>query len=216
MKEEQEIKYKKHNEAQIERILSTASRLFIEKGIDKTSFSDIASACRMMRSTLYKYYKNKEEILWNLQYQNMQTLGKYLAKYQTEKDLTTYRRFEIFLSVLYETFKNYPETFLFFDIFNSTYQEESTSSGNSPYKQMFHRGDFGSKDTMHFLMENFHDGSVRSDLQPEETAVSIIYGALGILTELSKNKLWMLKKYGLDVDSLVRLCFDLLLAGLNP
>ena len=44
-------------------ILQAATRLFIDKGFDGTSMSDIAEALGVTRTAVYYYYSNKVEIL---------------------------------------------------------------------------------------------------------------------------------------------------------
>lgn len=57
-------KYMKHSTNQLTKILTAAEGLFIKKGIEAVSFTEIASCCGITRSTLYRYFENKDEILW--------------------------------------------------------------------------------------------------------------------------------------------------------
>ena len=43
-------------------IAGSALMLFSKQGYHESSFSDIASACRLSRSNIYNYFKNKDEI----------------------------------------------------------------------------------------------------------------------------------------------------------
>jgi AcrR family transcriptional regulator len=43
-------------------IARSALMLFSKQGYHESSFSDIASACRLSRSNIYNYFKNKDEI----------------------------------------------------------------------------------------------------------------------------------------------------------
>jgi len=213
--EEVHFKYVNHCHNQIEKILDAAENLFIEKGVKATSISDIANESRMMRSTLYKYFKNKDEILWALQYRKMQHIGNRITDKQKETHLSTYQKFELFLQILYDGFLDCPKDYLFLDLFNKIYQKETTSPENSVYSRTFKDGDFGSRDSMLFLTENFHDGSVKENLVPEETAVSIIYAALGILSKFGNNIFWLPKKYGIETSQLIQTCFKILLDGIR-
>jgi AcrR family transcriptional regulator len=44
------------------RILDTATRLILHYGYDKTTMSDVATAANVSKSTLYLYWKSKEEL----------------------------------------------------------------------------------------------------------------------------------------------------------
>ena len=59
-----QMKYEKHNARQYEQILRAARQLFVEKGIERVSFSAVADSCGIARATLYKYFPDKESLLW--------------------------------------------------------------------------------------------------------------------------------------------------------
>jgi AcrR family transcriptional regulator len=52
----------KHTD-QKNRLLTHARHLFAVQGVKETSMSQIASACKVTKATLYHYFKNKETIL---------------------------------------------------------------------------------------------------------------------------------------------------------
>lgn len=49
-----------------ELIIDAAKQLFIDVGFEKTTMDDIAKKAEYTKPTLYKYFKNKEEILFGL------------------------------------------------------------------------------------------------------------------------------------------------------
>ncbi|MFD2168449.1 TetR/AcrR family transcriptional regulator [Tumebacillus lipolyticus] len=53
-------------EARQERILTEAARLFVEKGYEQTTVSDIVKACEMARGTFYLYFDSLESVLTEL------------------------------------------------------------------------------------------------------------------------------------------------------
>ncbi len=53
----------KYPEQTVEKILSVSSKLFVEKGYDKTSVQDILDALGISKGGLYHHFKSKEEIL---------------------------------------------------------------------------------------------------------------------------------------------------------
>ena len=57
-----------------ENIASSASALFMEKGIAATSMDDIAKAAGYSKATLYVYFENKEEIISILVLESMKKL----------------------------------------------------------------------------------------------------------------------------------------------
>ena len=49
--------------ATIEAILSVSAKLFLQKGFDKTSMMDIATAAGISKGAIYHHFKSKDEII---------------------------------------------------------------------------------------------------------------------------------------------------------
>ena len=51
------------SQAMIEKILATASQLFVQKGYEKTSMQDIARTAGISKGAIYHHFQSKEEII---------------------------------------------------------------------------------------------------------------------------------------------------------
>ncbi len=69
-----------------ELIASTALRLFVEKGITETRIRDIAAAAQIAEGTLYRHYKSKEELAWDLFITNLQIFTQALDEVQKKEE----------------------------------------------------------------------------------------------------------------------------------
>ena len=58
--------YGAHREKQRHHILTTAQTLFDQHGIERVTMADIIAASGLMRSTIYQYFSNKDEMIWAL------------------------------------------------------------------------------------------------------------------------------------------------------
>lgn len=56
------MRISKEPEVRKQEILDTAIKVFVDKGYDKTSISDIAKAMNISQGLCYRYFKSKEEI----------------------------------------------------------------------------------------------------------------------------------------------------------
>lgn len=65
---------KEHIASQKESILEKARLLFWKKGYDKTSMRDIARSCSMAPGNMYNYFRNKEQILFQVFLEEMDQL----------------------------------------------------------------------------------------------------------------------------------------------
>ncbi len=64
----------KENKIQQKLILSKSSSLFWEKGYAETSMKDIANECGFRPANIYNFFENKETILFEILYQEMEDI----------------------------------------------------------------------------------------------------------------------------------------------
>ncbi len=74
-------------------IMESASRLFFESGYQESSMDDIAREIGVTKGTLYLYFKNKEELLYEVCKRNMQLLEDNLDKIVSEDILESAKSF---------------------------------------------------------------------------------------------------------------------------
>jgi len=78
-----------------ERILETATDIFSRFGIKKATMDEIAQKVRMGKSTLYHYFKSKEEIFLEVVKRESDTLKENLKK-EVEKAITPQNKFRAY------------------------------------------------------------------------------------------------------------------------
>jgi AcrR family transcriptional regulator len=62
-----------------ERIIQGALRLFAEKGVDATSIRDIASSAAITEPAIYRHFKSKEDLVWEIFWSGYRGLGEMLS-----------------------------------------------------------------------------------------------------------------------------------------
>ncbi len=74
-----------------DRVLNAAVQCFHEKGVNKTNMEDVAKAAKMARSTLYRYFKDRDELVISvIEREAMQLVGDILPKLQRYQSLEDY------------------------------------------------------------------------------------------------------------------------------
>ena len=180
-----QMKYEKHNARQYEQILRAARQLFVEKGIERVSFSAVADSCGIARATLYKYFPDKESLLWAIHRQALRTFGNALLARAEARPLTALERFSVYFEELARRFELDPDFLLFFDLFEKTYQAETARRGSAVYERMFRPGDFGSAGRIgratHRRQRHVYSGvcTHRPGKRPRASVAEIRYGGPG-------------------------------------
>ncbi|OON99031.1 MAG: hypothetical protein ATN35_02530 [Epulopiscium sp. Nele67-Bin004] len=189
------MKYTKHEERMRLNIINRSRKIVIELGIIPVNMSMIAKECKITRSTLYKYYDNKESLLWGIYNTTTEEWYKNLERAFIGFRGTTYDRFNFVKELLLKKLIDDREFFLFNDVFTPIYQNTTKDPDDEHYKQI-NSNKLGSKDTVRFLATNF-DNSISQEQTPIDTAVGFFYGCLGICTNFAKVLDILPQKYGL-------------------
>lgn len=82
-----------------EEIYRSAAQVFFDKGYNNTTLQDIAKLCKMGRSTLYQYFKNKEEIFYEVAISFFSELVTKLDTIMNQEDIDTPTKIKRMLSV---------------------------------------------------------------------------------------------------------------------
>jgi AcrR family transcriptional regulator len=163
--------YQHHRESQRERILEAAEKLFIRDGIDHVSISDIATAARISRMTLYEYYPNKQEVAWAIFQKLVEDMHADPPGQLLQAEGNGFQRIERTILALLNLLEQHPQHLRFIVEFNSLYAREGNPArvrhiveqawpgGHDPLAQMIQQG--------------ITDGSLRPDLNPDLLSAAI-------------------------------------------
>jgi len=178
--------------------------------------SDIVEECGIMRATFYRYFKNKEELLWHIMRMHTTDFFQKLEDKIGSNDCSTFNKFEKFINLLCEGFDRNPNSYLFIDLFKDTYLNATSHEDSELLMTIYEEDDYHTGDTVKFFLENFYDGSVKEVLDPKITAVSILYSSLIIVSTMAKQTATIPAKYQIQAGDLVRFSLNALLDKIRP
>lgn len=167
-----------------ENIASSASALFMEKGIAATSMDDIAKAAGYSKATLYVYFENKEEIISILVLESMKKLHHYISSALIKQE-TTKARYDFICSGLVQYQEEFPFYFkmvldkinIDFDINNDLPEEMETYQVGEEINEKIKK----------FLISGIEKGDLRDDLDIMPTIFNF-WGMLSGMIQLAANK----------------------------
>ncbi len=193
-----EYKYVKHSDKQRAMILETAKRLFMENEIKDITMAQIAKECGITRATLYKYFENKDAVVWDIYVSFSEiTIGK-IQKKISEEALSAYERIAVYLRGLLDIFIEMPEFYKFFSHFSKEYLNNQMYPDTIYTRELFEKTGLTSGSIVAYIIENFDDASIREGIDPKTTGVSIAYGAFGFIQVIYNNQASIPLKYGIS------------------
>jgi len=187
-------------------IASAASRLFMEKGIARTSMDDIAKAAGYSKATLYVYFENKEEIIGILVLKSMKKLYHYISS-ALEQHESTRIQYNFICRGLVQYQEEFPFYFkMVLDKINVDFEKDGYMPED---KETYQTGEKINKKLKEFLISGMEKGDLRNDLEPMP-AIFNIWGMLSGIIQLAANKEEYIKvSMGLSKEEFLDYGFDM-------
>lgn len=157
----------REKEARRQGILDSAEKLFFDKGYENVSMADIATEIELARSTLYLYFKNKEEIYLAIAIRGSRILNEIVTKsYPQAKN--GLEKIKMLIMAFYQFYKEYPGYYLSRFYYNIPFNEDfpEMEELNKIRSESF-------KTVTSAFDEGIKDGSIRPDIDPVKTSLYI-------------------------------------------
>jgi AcrR family transcriptional regulator len=181
-----------------EQLMTTAARLFAERGYHPTSVADIVAALGVGKGVFYWYFASKEELLAELLRASNRALRKrQQAAIEGTDDPVT--RIELGIRATLAWFAEHREYF-------AIIQFAATDETFAPV--LARNREISIADTIRHLKDGIVDGRI-ADRDPELLAHAIH----GVVAELTRHAL---VEGNLEVDAVADLCVAFCLEGLAP
>ena len=172
-------------------ILKEGFRLFEAKGIETTGMQEVADACHLGIATLYRYYKNKTDLVLDIGTRKWQEYFVHVmeARAQCNVDqLTAAMELEFYLNFYIDLYNNHKDLLRFNSNFNIYVSHECVPVEQlKPYLKAI-----GSIAVLfHELYEKGKkDGTIRTDLPEEKMFASTAHIMLAVAVRYAQGLLY--------------------------
>ena len=175
-------------------ILREGFRLFESKGIETTGMQEIADACHLGIATLYRYYRNKLDLVIDIGTRQWEQyfvhISNTLAR-QNVDQMTAAKELEFYLDFYIDLYRNHKDLLRFNNNFNSYVMHEgATAEQLKPYLTAI-----GSISIFfHSLYEKGKkDGTIRTDMPEEKMFASTVHIMLAVAVRFAQGLLYSAK-----------------------
>ena len=169
-------------------ILREGFRLFEAKGIETTGMQEIADACHLGIATLYRYYKNKIDLVIDIGTRQWQEYYVQVQEKRAQRNvdkMTAAENLEFYLSFYIDLYNNHKDLLRFNSNFNSYVKHEgATVEQLKPYLK--------SIGTIAVLFHELYekgkkDGTIRTDLPEEKMFASTAHIMLAVAVRYAQG-----------------------------
>lgn len=193
-------------------ILNAAQKLFEEKGFLQTTMDDIAKEAEYSKSTIYVYFKSKDEIYNHMIYKSMIMLRDNLDKsIEASNDYEKY--FSAICNALVDFQEEYP---LYFESITTKIGITQKDFEEQPILFEVYKAGEEINAIISRLIENgIADKYFRKDLEPLSTIFALWASICGIISMASQKENYLREKANIDKKAFLDYSFKMLLYSLR-
>ena len=208
----------REKQQRLEDILDAAERVFATKGFTGATMDDIADAAELSKGTLYLYFKNKELLYLGIDYRGTAILyERFSEAVASEK---TGRRQMMAIGMAYIKFADdYPLYFKAMAYGERLYADNIEGICGDPILEACQAKEREIMELMvGTLIRGVEDGSVRKDIKPMETSISLWALSNGIIQMYTnRGRVVGFQNMGIESpDFLLEILSDFIDRGLCP
>ncbi|WOV86923.1 TetR/AcrR family transcriptional regulator [Sporosarcina oncorhynchi] len=179
-----ELELKKNRENRIVTVLDAAEVLFAKKGIEKTTMQEIADAANLGVATIFRLFPKKEQIAVGIA---TRRLEKFLELFQNihSMEITSIEKIEALMDHFLEEFAEGNDFKMIedFEIYSMLLSEpiEDTEQYKVIYREISHI-------YAEIIKTAMKDGSIRTDIDIEQSLITLINAFVTFAKKLSIQK----------------------------
>ncbi len=162
----------RERESRRDTIVAASQKVFYEKGIEHTTMRDIAAEAELSKATLYLYFTDKEELTFEILYLTLLKVEELIEGAASEKE-RGYDKLQAITEAYLHFYREYPQ-YTYFSLVMDQYAN-AVSQGNKGAQRCMEKIYHIQNRIREFLEQGIADGSVRSDVEADKTAVFFIH-----------------------------------------
>jgi AcrR family transcriptional regulator len=200
-------KEQRHND-----IIDAAERVFFSKGMENATMDDVAEEAELSKGTLYLYFKSKEEIYLAIHLRGNKILKNMfnIAVANQERGIDKVHAVGEAYFEYYRTYPDYFNAMIYYESRTIEFQAE-----NSIAVECMMEGKATLDILVNAINTGIYDGSIRPDVDPIKTAISLWGQSTGIIQIIALKENIILNNYSLKANEIVEYTFNLISHSLS-
>lgn len=193
-------------------ILDAAEELFAERGIVQTTMDDIAKAADYSKSTIYVYFKSKEEIYNHIILAHMNQLEEAIRLCAARSETFEVCYYELCHQLVY-FYEQYPMYFQ--GMMGKISFDEKEMEEHEVLRQIYDVGEKINDDIMQLFEKGRKKGYLREDLNMIPTGLTFWASLSGIIDLAHEKEAYITMRTGMSRSDYMQYGFQMLLASVR-
>lgn len=193
-------------------ILDAAKKLFEEKGLSQTTMDDIAKEADYSKSTIYVYFKSKDEIYNHIVYKSM-----CLLRDNLNHSIESSNEYERYFFAICDTLVDFQEEYpLYFESITGKIGISQKEFEEQPILiEVYNVGEEINRSVARLFENGIKDEYFRKDLEPLTTMFALWASICGIISMASQKESYLKEKANISKKEFLYYSFKMLLNSLK-
>lgn len=201
----------REKEQRREEILTAAERVFWEKGLSAATMDEIADRAELGKSTLYLYYKSKEDLYLAVSMRGGQIMHRLFEEAVSTGEPT--------LKLIWNLGEAYYRFFLEYrEYFRMFYFMENAQVHSQVSPEMLETCAASDEKIWELVFglirRGIEEGTMRPDVDPRQAGVMLWSNSNGLMRQMDRAAAYWKDKLGLDLEMTLRMANRFLVAGM--
>lgn len=206
--EERKEREKEHRR---EEIINAAEKVFFDKGLQAATMDEIAEKAELGKSTLYLYYKSKEDLYLAVLMRGSDILYQTFQKVVSSSE-PTIKQVAGLGEAYYDFFKQYRNYFRMFYFFENPQMHRQVSEemmglcseNNGRIWRLI----------VDLMRKGMDEGVIQRNLNPTQVAVMLWSNSNSLMRQMDREDGYWSERMGVDLEATLRLTYSLLLEAI--
>jgi len=193
-------------------IIDAAEKLFFKKGYANTSMDEVAEEAEFSKGALYIYFKDKEDLYLAINFRGLIILKELFEKAYGagQNGLDKSRKIGEAYLLFSRDYPNYYRAMHYYESTQIDFKVNETSA-----RQCEELGQQVLGIVARAIQTGIEDGSVRSDLDPMNTAIVLWAHSTGMISIMSLRGEHLTEQHNLDLKGIMKLSLDMMTKSLQ-
>lgn len=209
---------RKEKEREIRRkdIINAAEKVFFQKGYNNATMDDVAREAEYSKRTVYIYFDSKEQIYFEIMIRGYRLLIEMLkANLQKDKAPTAIEEIRQMASTLYRFSNDYSEYFRAIMEYENSELDFQKGIPDHSKEECYALGEQILGYLTDALKRGITEGSVCSDLNIRNTALTLWACIIGVFNTAKKKKYYIENYHGIKPEDLVSEAFSMMIRSIQ-
>ncbi|MGK0468421.1 TetR/AcrR family transcriptional regulator [Clostridium sp.] len=197
-------------------MIDAAERVFFKKGFENSTMDDIAKEAEFTKKTIYSYFKNKEELYYEIMLLGFKSLNALYDKTISENiEMSEIKKIKKLGQTFVEFSRTYPGYFKAISDYENKDFDFQVDDSTSLVNECYLTGEYSFKLLNSCIINGIEKGEILNDTDSVTVCLMLWSTMLGFTVLINKKEKYINSYYNKGIEELMEDGFELLLRSIK-